>query len=105
MPGNWTEIDCFKNNMPIKMQKKKHKKKSKKRKKERKKSKTQNFLLHGNTQNIYFTFAVKFLTRRSWSLSLGRRPYTLVIKKEERVKVQLPKKFHQLNRHITAKRW
>jgi len=104
MPGNWTEIHCFKKIMPIKMHRERIiKRKAKKR--ERKKSKTQNFLLHGNTQNIYFTFEVKFLTRRSWSLSLGRRPYTLVIKKEERVKVQLPKKFHQLNRHITAKRW
>jgi len=104
MPGNWTEINCFKKIMPIKMHRERIIKR-KAKKKERKKSKTQNFLLHGNTQNIYFTFAVKFLTRRSWSLSLGRRPYTLVIKKEERVKVQVPKKFHQLNRHITAKRW
>ena len=37
MPGNWTEIDCFKNTMPIKMHRKNHKKKSKERKKERKK--------------------------------------------------------------------
>jgi len=82
---------------------KNHKKKrKKKREKEIEDTELSNY---GNTQNIYFTFAVKFLTRRSWSLRLGRRPYTLVIKKEERVKVQLPKKFHQLNRHITAKRW
>ena len=82
---------------------KNHKKKSKK--KREKEIKDTELSYYGNTQNIYFTFAVKFLTRRSWSLSLGRRPYTLVIKKEERVKVQVPKKFHQLNRHITAKRW
>jgi len=41
MPGNWTEIDCFKNTMPIKMRRKNHKKKSKKRKKERKKERNQ----------------------------------------------------------------
>jgi len=91
MPGNWTEIHCFKKIMPIKMHRERIiKRKAKKREKE---IEDTELSYYGNTQNIYFTFAVKFLTRRSWSLSLGSRPYPLVFffKKRGRVKIQVPK--------------
>jgi hypothetical protein len=77
---------------------KNHKNKSKK--KEREINQRCRTFLYIVTHNIYFTFAVKFLTRRSWSLSLGGRPYPLVIKKKERNSQDTcAKKFHQMNRH------
>jgi len=73
---------------------KNHKKKSKK--KREKEIEDTELSYYGNTQNIYFTFAVKFLTRRSWSLSLGSRPYPLVFffKKKRKSKDTSAKKFH-----------